>query len=113
MIPAYDNPPFSGEYHRTFQLLSHGCIIIYEKSMDHITSDILETCGGIRFTSFNNMLDLGKNISFEIKNTSKINVYTMERIQHMKWWNKQHDDLNNYFLKMFEPFDIVQVSNKI
>ena len=111
MIPAYDNPPFSGEYHRTFQLLSHGCIILYEKSMDHISSDILETCGGIRFTSFDNMLDLGKNISFEIKNTSKINVYTMERIQYMKWWNKQHDDLNNYFLKMFEPFDIV--SNKI
>ena len=35
----------------------------------------------------------------------------MERIQHIKWWNKHHDDLNNYFLKIYEPFDIV--SNKI
>jgi hypothetical protein len=93
MIPSSEDPPFPGEYHRTFELLQHGCMILYETSNDTLGREMLEQCGGIQYNTLYNILKHGRNIALDIGNYTSYNT-----IQY----NTLHYNTNpNQFLLIF------------
>ena len=100
MIPASERVTGPGEYLRTFQLLNHGCLILYERHYDLLGYEAQRTCGGIFFSSLQKMpqkgLDLLNMTSLDQHQTTASLLARQRR-----WWEQQHTSLNSFLTIMF------------